>query len=207
MNKIVKAGCGIIGASAGFIACTAAAYMPFVIADANRKFDADCDYLMILGGNIIGADTPSPQLFERMKSAAVYLNEHPEVKAVPCGGCFRDGQKKSEARVIADYLIENGIDESRIILEDRSTTTFENFEFAIGIIEKDSGKNINDLRVAFLSSSYHMHRSAVIAKAEGINNVLRVSAPTPGSAFQRYVREYFVGYDLLIRTVGKKLGK
>ena len=91
------------------VAVTAGAYMPFVISDAKKNFRDKCEYLLILGGNIIGADTPSPQLFERMKSAAVYLKENPGTFAVPCGGCFREKQKKSEAAVIADYLISQGI--------------------------------------------------------------------------------------------------
>ncbi len=197
MNLPAKILLGTVGGTVGYFALTAGAYMPFVIADAKRDFCADCDYLLILGGDVFGADTPSPQLFERMKSAAAYLNAHPGVKAVPCGGCFRPGQKKSEAAIIGDYLVEQGIDPARILPEDRSTTTFENFRFGLPIIEKDSGKSVNDTRVAILSSSYHMHRAGIIAKRCGIKDVRRVSAPTPGEAFKRYIREYFVAYELL----------
>lgn len=197
MNLPAKIALGAVGGTAGYFIVTAGAYIPFVVRDANRHFCDDCDYLLILGGDIIGADTPSPQLFERMKRAAVYLKENPTVKAVPCGGCFRPQQKKSEAAIIGDYLEEQGIDPSRILLEDNSTTTFENFQFGLPIIEKHSGKAIKDLRVAFLSSSYHMHRAGMIAKRCGIADVRRVSAPTPGEAFKRFAREYFVGYELL----------
>ncbi|MBR3438486.1 MAG: YdcF family protein [Clostridia bacterium] len=201
MNGALKAAAGVIGGSAAFLVTTAAAYMPFVAYDANMNYRDDCDYLLILGGDIIGADTPSPQLFERMKSAAVYLNEHTDVIAVPCGGCFREHQKKSEVAIIADYLIKEGVEPDRILLEDNSTTTFENFKFGIPIIEKHAGKSADELRIAFLSSSYHMHRAGIIARRSGIKNVLRVSAPTPGEAFKRYVREYFVAYELLYRNV------
>lgn len=201
MNKGVKILLGVTGGIAGYFLVTAGAYLPFVIADANRDYNDDCDYLMVLGGDIIGADTPSPQLLERMKAAAVYLREHPEVKAVPCGGCFRPLQKKSEAQIIADFLVDSGIDPARIIKEDKSTTTFENFRFALPLIEKDSGKSADCLRIAFLSSSYHMHRAGIIAKRCGIKNVLRVSCKTPGEAFKRFAREYFVGYELLYRGI------
>ena len=207
MNKIIKGCVGVIGGSAAFLLGSAAIYMPFVAADANKKFDADCKYLMILGGDIIGEDTPSPQLLERMKSAAVYLNKHKDVIAVPCGGCFREKQKKSEAEIIANYLISQGVGVNRIILEDKSTTTFENFEYALEIIKEHSGKNINDADIAFLSSSYHMHRAALIAKKCGLENFGRVSAPTPGSAFQRYIREYFVAYEFPKRAIIERIGK
>lgn len=204
MNKAVKCTGKIIAGSAGFLAGSAAVYLPFVMADAKKNFNDKCDYLMILGGDIFGADIPSPQLVERMKRAAEYLNENPDVIAVPCGGCFRKEQKRSEAEIIASYLIQNGVSADRIILEDNSTTTFENFDFAIKIIENHSGKKANDANIAFLSSSYHIHRAGLIAQMNGLERFGRVTAPTPGEAYKRYIREYFVAYELLLRKLGIK---
>lgn len=201
MKKVVL---GVIGGAAGFIAVTAGAYMPFVIKDAMKKYNDKCEYLLVLGGNVIGADTPSPQLFERMKAAAKYLNENPEVIAVPCGGCFRENQKKSEAEIIADYLIEQGVNKKRIILEDKSTTTYENFEFGTQIIKKHAAKELDEVQIAFLSSDYHVHRASIIAKRNGIKNCGRVSCPTPGKALKRFAREYIVAYELLYRGLKNK---
>lgn len=204
MNTVSKVVLGTIGATAGYFAVTAGAYMPFVIKEAKKNYRDDCEYLMVLGGDIIGADTPSPQLFERMKAAAVYLKENEKCYIVPCGGCFRPEQKKSEAEIIANYLVEQGIDSNRIILEDKSTTTFENFVFALEIIKNHSGKSIDSLRIAFLSSNYHIHRSTIIAKCCGLKNPGKVSCPTPSDASKRFVREYFVAYDLVSRIIRKK---
>lgn len=201
---MIKKILGAAGGIAGAFALSVAAYLPFVISDARKKNRDKCDYLLILGGNVIGADTPSPQLLERMKAAAVYLKENPETVAVPCGGCFREGQKKSEAQIIADYLIEQGIEEGRIVLEDKSTTTYENFEFGTKIIENHSGKALDEVRVAFLSSDYHIHRASIIAKRCGVKNCGKVSCPTPGEAMPRYLREYFVAYELLYHDLIKK---
>ena len=200
LKEIIGVASGITGA----FALSVAAYLPFVISDAKKVNRDKCDYLLILGGNIIGADTPSPQLFERMKAAAVYLNENPETVAIPCGGCFREGQKKSEAAVIADYLVENGVDRSRIVLEDKSTTTYENFEFGTKIIENIAGKPISQVKVAFLSSDYHIHRASIIAKRCGVVDCGKVSCPTPGEAMPRFLREYFVAYELLYHDFVKK---
>ena len=196
MTFLIVAGI-ILGTVIAAALIASAIFLIFVIADAKRNFREDCDFLMILGGNVLGADTPSPQLLQRMKEAAKYLNENPHVIAVPCGGCFREGQKKSEAAIIADFLISQGISPSRIALEDKSTTTFENFIFAIPIIEKLGSKDVNSLRVAFLSSDYHLHRAALIAKMCGIKNPLRVSCPTPSEAYKRYLRELVVAWELL----------
>ena len=201
IKTILGTACKVVGGVAGAVVLSAAAYMPFVISDATKKYRDKCEYLLILGGNVIGADTPSPQLFERMKAAAVYLKENPETVAVPCGGCFRDGQKKSEAAIISDYLIEQGIEAERIILEDKSTTTYENFEFGTKIIENHAKKPIDEVKVAFLSSDYHLHRASIIAKRCGVKNCGRVSSPTPGEAMPRYLRECVVAVELLYHDV------
>ena len=203
LKKIIGVVGSVIGGIAGAAVLSAAAYIPFVISDARKKYRDKCDYLLVLGGNVIGADTPSAQLFERMKSAAVYLKENPETVAVPCGGCFRDGQKKSEAEIIAAYLVEQGVDAERIILEDKSTTTYENFEFGTKIIENHAGKTLDDISVAFLSSDYHLHRAAIIAKRCGVKNCGRVSSPTPGEAMPRYARECIVAVELLYHDLLK----
>lgn len=201
MKKIIT---GILGGAAGVVAVTAGAYMPFVISEARKNHNDKCDYLLILGGNVIGADTPSPQLFERMKAAAKYLTENENVIAVPCGGCFREGQEKSEARIIADYLIPQGVAEGRIVLEDKSTTTYENFEFAAEIIKNHSGKELSELSIAFLSSDYHIHRASIIAKQSGIVNCGKVSCPTPGKAMKRFAREYVVAFEMFYKTITKR---
>lgn len=195
---------GIAGGLAGIITVTAAAYMPRVIADSKKNYNDKCEYLLVLGGNVIGADTPSPQLLDRMKAAAEYLKENPSVVAVACGGCFRENQKKAESQIIADYLIEQGIDSSRIIQENRSTTTFENFEYAVRLIENHAVRDIDDVQVAFLSSNYHVYRASQIAKLCGIRSCGKVSCKTSGEgAWKRFVREYIVAYELFYRKAKK----
>ncbi|MBQ8015519.1 MAG: YdcF family protein [Clostridia bacterium] len=201
MKTVSKILLGTVGGVVGFAALTAGLYLPLVICDAKKNHRDKCDYLMVLGGNVIGADTPSPQLFERMKAAAVYLKENTDCFIIPCGGCFRPDQKKSEARIISDYLTEQGIDENRIILEDKSTTTFENFEFALKIIESHSGKNVSEVKTAFLSSDYHVFRASKIAECCGFKAVGKVSCPTPEQASARYLREYIVAFELFAKVL------
>lgn len=200
VNKIFKSVLGISGAA---LLSPAVIYMPFVIRDTLKKHDDDCEYLMILGSVILGEDTPSSQLIERMERAAQYLNSHPGAKAVCCGGCFRKEQTVSEAEIIKRYLVKNGIDESRILLEDKSKTTYENFEFALKIIAQDCGKSVEKTKIAFLTSDYHIFRSGVIAKQMGIKDIHKVSADSLSQKLQRYLREYFVSYDLAYRLLFK----
>lgn len=201
MNKLLKFGLGI---SSSVLLAPAFFYMPFVIRDAYKKYDDDCEYLMILGTVVVGEDEPSRQLTERIERAISYLNSHKNAKAVCCGGCFRKGQKLSEAEVVKQFLLQGGIGESRILLEDKSTTTYENFEFALSVIESDSGKTVENTKIAFLTSDYHVFRSGVIAKQMGIKNVRKVSAASESEILKRYLREYFVSFDLAYRCLFKR---
>ncbi len=197
MNIIPKILLGTIGSIAGYLTVTAGAYLPFVIKDAKKGYRDDCDYLLVLGGLVIGEETPSEHLLERINAAAEYLKENTHCFVVPCGGRFRDGQKKSEALIIKEHLVALGIDESRFVPEDKSTTTFENFENAFEIIKVHSGKNPNELNIAFLSSDYHLHRAGIIAKRCGFQSIGKVSCPNKSDILKNYAREYFVAYELL----------
>lgn len=196
-----KIGCKIllctVGSVAGYLALTVGGYLPFVIRDAKKGYRDSCDYLLVLGGLVIGEETPSDHLLERINAAAEYLKENKECFVIPCGGCFRDGQKKSEAQIIKEHLVNLGIDEKRFILEDKSTTTFENFENAFEVIKAHSGKNPDAFRVAFLSSDYHLHRAGIIAKRCGFEKIGKVSCENKKGRLRNYAREYIVAYELL----------
>ena len=192
-------------AAAASVVVPGAVYLPLVMREAVKKHNDKCDYLLILGCRVTGADTPSEQLKERMERAAEYLKENESTIAVPCGGCFRKGQTKSEAAIITEYLVKNNIAPGRILPEDRSETTFENFENAAKIIEAHSGKKINDLKIAFLTSDYHIFRAASIARACGIASPGRVSCKTGDKAVISLLREYPAACELLLRKAAKRL--
>lgn len=197
MNTVSKILLATVGGVAGYLALTAGAYLPFVIRDAQKGYRDGCDYLLVLGGLVIGAETPSDHLLERINTAADYLKENTSCFVIPCGGCFRDGQKKSEALIIKEHLVKLDIDEDRFILEDKSTTTFENFENAFRIIKSHSSRNPNEFNVAFLSSDYHLHRAGIIAKRCGFEKIGKVSCENKKGRLKNYAREYFVAYELL----------
>ena len=201
MNKWVERLLILLGIVAGYFVVTASIYVPFVIADARKPHNDSCDYLMILGNQVIGEDTPSPLMIERTGRAVEYLKENKDCKVVVCGGITTDVQTVTEAELMKKLLVEGGISPKRIILEDRSTTTFENFEFAKQIIEIHAGKEIKDVKVAFLSSDYHIHRATLIAEHFGFNNIGKVSCVTEKGFAKTVIREYFVAYDLFARLI------
>ena len=187
-----------------YIAITSAAYVCFLKKASKKKHRDDCDYLLILGGDVIGANTPSPQLLGRMQTAVDYLQTNTRCTVIPCGGCFRPLQKQSEAQIISDYLIRHGIREERIVLENRSTTTYENFRFGSEIIQKIAGDRPQNVRIAFLTSDYHVFRAAAFAKCNGIKRPGIVSSPTTFHSMKRFWREYWVAYDMVYKILKYK---
>ncbi len=148
----------------------------------------DPDALLILGTRVRG-ETAEPALRMRAERAAAFLREHPGVLAVPCGGIVHDDQTKSEAQAIRDILLQNGIDDSRILLEDRSKTTFENFTNA-GALLRQSG--LPSPHLAVLSSDFHLLRASLIGRLCGVK-AETVAAPSPeNEKLRNYLREALV---------------
>ena len=85
------------------------------------------DAVIVLGAALVGDKIP--QGFQnRLDTALTYLEQNPDAVVVVSGG---QGPTETipAARAMYLYLIENGIDPSRIIIEDRAGSTFEKFLF------------------------------------------------------------------------------
>ena len=70
-----------------------------------------------------------------------------------------------------DLLIERGVSDDRLILEDQAKTTIENFKNVANIINPT-------LSVVLITSDYHMDRAVRIAQDAGFTYVMRRPAPS-----------------------------
>lgn len=197
MKKTYKILSGIVLGTAASILITENLFLAKIIGEAKKDYNEELDYLFVLGGLIIGEEKPSPHLMKRIEKAAEYLKTHKNTVAVTCGGCFREGQKKSEALIIKEHLISMGIDENRILLEDNSTTTNENFSFGKEIIEKHSHKELFELNIGFLSSDYHLFRAGIIAKINGLPGLKKIGAKSGKDFIRGAARELLVAPDII----------
>ena len=91
----------------------------------------------------------------------------------------------SEAQCIFDHLTAMGIDKSRIWLEDKSTSTWENLHFSLNLIEENTGTRPE--KIGILSSEYHLFRASLFADACGVESV---GIPAPTSRFSLRVNYY-----------------
>ena len=121
-------------------------------------------YLLVLGTTVNGTE-PSIMLGERIDAAYHYLRDHPDVICIPTGGKNPDADI-TEAQCIANKLVALGIDESRIWLEEKATTTLENLQCSLALIEEKTGSKPESF--AFLTSDFHVFRVRLVARRLGL---------------------------------------
>ena len=125
------------------------------------------EYVVVLGAKV-RVTGPSASLWDRIYGAYDYLEAHPDVIAVVSGGKGED-EPITEAESMREELIALGIDESRVWVEDKATSTWENLNFSLDLIEQKTGKRPEKLGV--VSSEYHLFRASLFAEACGVDFV------------------------------------
>lgn len=123
------------------------------------------DYVLVLGAGIRGEEVP-PLLGKRLEQARIYLAAHPDCKVILSGGQGA-GETISEAEAMKRYLVKHGIDEPRIIKEDKATSTFENLKNTRTILIKRE-PDLN-CRLIIVSNDFHIFRAKMLARRLGLN--------------------------------------
>ncbi|HHX62063.1 MAG TPA: YdcF family protein [Epulopiscium sp.] len=160
----------------------------FIIVVGNKiETHQEVDYLIVLGAGLYW-DVPSPSLTERLKVAHKYLEENKDMKVIVSGGQGLN-EKFSEAYAMSEYLLERGIAKGRIILEDKSTNTFQNLSFSLDKIKEINNKD--NPRVLIASNKYHIFRAKILANRLGMVPYGLPGKIPPTVVFKSYAREYF----------------
>ena len=124
------------------------------------------DYIIVLGAHVDGTRM-TLALLERTRRALLYLEENPGTKAVLSGG-RGTGENISEAEAMYRYLTGHGIDGSRLILEEKSTSTKENLAFSLRKI------GTCNCSVGVVTNNFHVWRGAAIARKCGFREVAMI---------------------------------
>ena len=127
----------------------------------------DCQYILVLGAKVNGTQ-PSRSLGERIRTAYEYLSAHPDAVAVLSGGKGQD-EGISEAECMFRHLTAMGIPQERLWLEEKATSTWENLQFSLELIEEKTGQRPES--IGLVSSEYHLFRADLFAKVWGVETV------------------------------------
>ncbi len=152
--------------------------------------------IIVLGAAVHGK-TPSLTLKKRLDKAVEYHAQNPDAIIVVSGG--QGAQEDiSEAEAMKIYLVENGVAHNKIIKEDKSTSTTENFAFSKEILDKQFS---DDYTVAFVTNEYHISRATFCANNAGIKNTTHLHSNTSSSyLLSGVLRECFAFVYHLILT-------
>lgn len=147
------------------------------------KDDIQCDVMIVLGAGLHGA-TISSALKRRLDTALHYVHKFPQTRIIVSGGQGKD-ESVSEAYAMQQYLMNHGIDETQIILEDTSTSTYTNFLNSKQVL----GNQIQEIIVC--TCDFHMYRACRIARNMGFTPYRLPAKSTKVNCIKYYIREFF----------------
>ncbi|MBR3257094.1 YdcF family protein [Candidatus Saccharibacteria bacterium] len=143
------------------------------------------DYLIVLGCYVREDGMPGGVLRKRVETAIRFANKQKKMTGKAPILIFSGGQGADEsipeAVSMKNYSIAQRY-EGKILLEDKSTTTLENFKFSKKLIEKSR-------KIGFVTTDFHIFRSAVYASKVGFRDIEGIGAKSP----------WYYYYNALIR--------
>ena len=180
LGRWIKTSLIIIYAAAVVFFCVMGSILS---STAHKKAEYNKDVLIVLGCAVRG-NRVSLTLQYRLDAALQYLSHSPDTHVIVSGG-KGDGENISEAQAMKDYLVSHGVDPSRITMEDKSTSTWENFKFTREILDE----RFPDASVAFVTTAFHVYRSGRVAIMNGIEADAYAAKDVWYSAPNNYIRE------------------
>ena len=163
------------------------------------------DFIIVHGAGLLNGERATPLLKRRIDKAvqAFYQSKNPHIRLIASGGQGSD-EKISEAQAIYNYLVENtDVPKEAILLEEKSTTTYENLLFS-----KELGEQfVEDPRFLFVTNDYHVFRTSTYARQIGMQGdglgCSTASYYIPSAFIREYValcvkmKKLFIGLELL----------
>ncbi len=162
------------------------------------------DYVIVLGAQV-KPDGPSKTLRLRLDKAAEYALQNPDTVMVLSGG-QGSNEPQTEAEAMKAYLLEKGVPENQLILEQQSASTVENMAYSLGLIQQQRTKELETelaqhyarlgpgaaaaresgqaqgmarpMRIGILTSNFHLYRAVKIAEKQGISDARGIAAGT-----------------------------
>lgn len=139
----------------------------------NDNVTHDEDAVIVLGAGLRGS-RPSSTLKGRLNAAFEYHKNNPDALIVVSGGQGHD-EDITEALAMETYLINLGVPKDRIIKEEASTSTYENFVFSKKLLDTQLESSY---KIAYISNDYHVFRAGRIAHDAGFENTTHVHSDT-----------------------------
>lgn len=169
--------------------CIFLVILSLIISKMNVKPVKNLDYIIVLGAQVKESG-PSVVLRYRLDRAVSYLKENDNTLVIVSGGKGIN-EPATEASVMKEYLINEGINEERIIIEDKSNTTKENLINSKKITRDNKS-------IGIVTNNFHMYRALLIGKKY---KVKAVGIPSKSNSYylpNNLLREVFAYIKFII---------
>lgn len=127
--------------------------------------DTDQLCIIVLGFQLNPDGTMKEELIGRLETALACAKQYPNAWLLCTGGPTAQSNGISEAAAMGAWLMENGIQEERILLEERSLTTTENAQYCCELLRNNYPEVTS---IALVSSDYHIPWAAVLFQTQCI---------------------------------------
>lgn len=131
------------------------------------KATAGLDYVVVLGAQVLEGK-PGRTFVRRLDVAYEYLCDNAQTRCIVCGA---QGSNESvpEAHAGRAYLVERGIADNRILLEEHSFSTAQNLRNAAKLVDpaRDS--------IGIVTNDYHLGRSLALARKAGMEHACGIA--------------------------------
>ena len=127
--------------------------------------DTDQLCIIVLGFQLNPDGTMKEELIGRLETALACAKQYPNAWLLCTGGPTAQSNGISEAAAMGAWLMENGIPEERILLEERSLTTTENAQYCCELLRNNYPEVTS---IALVSSDYHIPWAAVLFQTQCI---------------------------------------
>lgn len=166
-----------------------------IITEDEAALLEDVDYILVLGAGLRSDGSPSDMLSDRLRVGISLMNKGFCDKLLLSGD--NSGEHYNEVGAMLDFSVKNGIDESKIVTDDKGFSTYESIFNAL--------KSYGAEKIVIVTQEYHLYRALYIAKALGIE-AYGVHADLRTYRGQRYrdVREHFARFKDFILTIEKR---
>lgn len=150
------------------------------------------NYVVVLGAGLLHGDQVSPLLAARINRGIEIMKENPGSKLIMSGG--QGGNETiPEGVAMAKYAEKSGISKDKIIIENKSKTTYENIMFSHKLMGPNS-------KFCLVTNSYHVYRALVLAKNQGLKCIGYGAKTKWYFTLNAFIRE-FIAYVVITKRL------
>lgn len=148
-----------------------------------RREACPSDVIIVLGAQVRPTGEPSNILEYRLIAASELYARALAPVIIVCGAQGGD-EPMPEAVIMRDYLMQKGVPEHAILLEDKSTSTITNLENAKAIMDERGFES-----AIIATSDYHMTRALYVARKLSID-ASGASSHSPASPYGFFINRF-----------------